>query len=121
MHDTDPGAITGYHAHVYFDEQSIDGARRLCEEAQRRFGATMGRMHEKPVGPHPSWSCQLAFAPALFDQVVPWLALNRGPLIILVHPETGDHLRDHRDHALWMGQVMPLKLSIFTREQGEDA
>jgi len=118
MHDTDPGVITGYHAHVYFDAESIDGARGLCEEAQRRFGAVMGRVHEKPVGPHPMWSCQLAFEPRLFDQVVPWLALNRGHLTVLVHPETGDPLRDHRDHALWMGQMMPLELSIFTRNEG---
>jgi aromatic ring-cleaving dioxygenase len=121
MNETDPARINGYHAHVYFDADSIDDARSLCEEAARRFQVAMGRVHDKPVGPHPSWSCQLAFEPALFGTVVPWLALNRGQLVILVHPETGDPLRDHRDHALWMGQVLALNLSVFTPRRDEDA
>jgi DOPA 4,5-dioxygenase len=106
-------AIEGFHAHVYFDRDTVDQARALCEEAGRRFALTVGRMHERAVGPHPCWSCQLAFAPEHFGAVVPWLALNRGGLTVLVHPDTGDDLRDHRDHALWMGRVEPLDLSIF--------
>jgi len=113
MHTTDPSTIRGYHAHVYFDASSIERARALCQEAGRRFEVAVGRVHEKPVGPHPCWSCQLAFAPGLFERVVPWLALNRGDLVVFVHPETGDDLRDHRDHAIWMGQVVALDLSIF--------
>ena len=121
MSYADHAVIHDWHAHVYFDAASIDAARALCEEAARRFGATMGRMHEKPVGPHPRWSCQLAFEPGEFHRLVPWLAINRGGLTILVHPETGDDLRDHRDHALWMGEILPLDLSVFTPRQGESA
>ena len=54
--------ITGYHAHVYFDAASREQARTLCEAAGRTLGVTVGRMHDKPVGPHPRGSCQLAFA-----------------------------------------------------------
>lgn len=113
MQYLDPDTIRGYHAHVYFDAKSIEQARALCEEAGQRFGVSVGRMHEQPVGPHPCWSCQLSFAPALFQQVVPWLALNRAGLVVFVHPRTGDELADHRDHALWMGQVMELDLSVL--------
>lgn len=105
--------IKGYHAHVYFDASSIEQARALCEAARDKFGAVMGRMHEKPVGPHPMWSCQLGFEPGAFAEVIPWLALNRGGLIVFTHPDTGDHLADHRDHAIWMGGMPPLDLSIF--------
>ena len=45
--------ITGYHAHVYFDADTVETARALCEAARDRFGVVMGRVHEKPVGPHP--------------------------------------------------------------------
>ncbi|MGE8385139.1 MAG: DOPA 4,5-dioxygenase family protein, partial [Pseudomonas putida] len=55
--------IKGYHAHVYYDAATMEQARELCEEAARLFPVTMGRMHQKPVGPHPDWSCQLAFGP----------------------------------------------------------
>ncbi len=45
--------IKGYHAHVYYDASTQEQARQLCEEAARLFPVTMGRMHQKPVGPHP--------------------------------------------------------------------
>jgi DOPA 4,5-dioxygenase len=109
----DVSTIKDWHAHVYFDAQTVDQARELCEEAGRRFTVQVGRVHEKPVGPHPCWSCQLAFLPDQFDTVVPWLNLNRDGLDVLVHPQTGDDLVDHRDRAMWLGRSMELDLSIF--------
>ena len=106
--------IRGFHAHVYFDEASLEQARALCEAARDRFAVEMGRMHEKLVGPHPRWSCQLAFEPDQFGQVIPWLALNRDGLTVFIHPETGDDLTDHTDHAMWMGELLTLDLSIFS-------
>ncbi|AZC15469.1 MULTISPECIES: DOPA 4,5-dioxygenase family protein [Pseudomonas] len=105
--------IKGYHAHVYFDASTIEQARALCEQAAQLFDLRMGRVHERQVGPHPDWSCQLAFGPELFGQVVPWLALNRQGLVVFLHPETGDELQDHTDHAIWMGALRPLDLSVF--------
>lgn len=105
--------VEGYHAHVYFDAQTIDQARALCEEATQRFGLKMGRVHEKPVGPHPDWSCQLAFEHAQLADVVRWLALNRKGLGVLLHPLTGDDLADHTEHAIWMGAVRDLDVSMF--------
>ncbi|MEZ5668089.1 MAG: DOPA 4,5-dioxygenase family protein [Alphaproteobacteria bacterium] len=110
--------IDGFHAHVYFSEETAEQARLLCEAARDRFGAVMGRMHRRPVGPHPVWSCQLAFPPALFGTLVPWLALNRDRLVVFVHPETGDALADHTRHALWMGQMLPLDLAALQPADG---
>lgn len=105
--------IRGYHAHVYFDADSQAAAQALCETAAALFPLKMGRMHERPVGPHPDWSCQLAFKAALFGEVIPWLALNRGSLVVFIHPITGHDLIDHRDRAIWMGAVRPLDLSVL--------
>ncbi len=105
--------IAGYHAHIYYDAHTIDQARALCEAARDRFAVQMGRMHEKPVGPHPCWSCQLAFEPETFTKLIPWLALNRDGLVVFVHPETGDALKDHTEHSMWMGEMMELDTSIF--------
>lgn len=105
--------IHGYHAHVYFDAATVEAARRLCEAVRDQFDADMGRVHERPVGPHPMWSCQLAFGPDGFDRIVPWLALNRDGLTVFIHPDTGDDLKDHRDHAIWMGGMPALKLEMF--------
>lgn len=106
-------AIRGWHVHVYYDAQSMPRAGQLCERAAERFALTMGRMHERPVGPHPDWSCQLSFAPELFADVLPWLLLNRDGLTLFAHPLTGDDLADHRDHALWIGEQRPLNLANF--------
>ncbi len=108
--------IRGYHAHVYFDAETVDQARALCETVSTTYGADMGRVHERAVGPHPMWSCQLAFEPDGFSQIVPWLALNRAGLTVFIHPDTGDDLKDHRDHAIWMGSMPALKLAMFERK-----
>ncbi len=44
MNFTDNDVIHGYHAHVYYDADSIDAARTLCQEAGRRFALTVGRI-----------------------------------------------------------------------------
>jgi DOPA 4,5-dioxygenase len=107
-------AITGYHAHVYFDAASRESADRLCTQAGRTFGLTVGRMHDKPVGPHPRGSCQLAFGPELFAQVIPWLIVNRGGLTIFAHAETGDAMKDHTEHVVWLGPSETLKLAALS-------
>lgn len=104
--------ITSWHAHVYFDAESRDAARAFFDVAAAHFGdaVAMGRFHERPVGPHPCWSYQIAFSTTRFADVVGWLALNHGALDVLVHPNTGDELRDHRDSALWLGHSHTLDL-----------
>ena len=107
--------ITGFHAHVYFDAGTVGQATVLCEKARDKFGVDIGRVHEKNVGPHPRWSCQLAVSPDKFGNVISWLALNRDGLTVFAHPETGDHLKDHTEHAMWLGEMLDLDLSIFER------
>ena len=116
---TDPAIITGYHAHVYYDAATKEAAAHLRDAIKARYGeaVSLGRWHDTPVGPHPMGSYQVAFEPTLFADMVPWLALNRLDLVVFVHPETGDALRDHRDRALWLGASQPLKLSIFDESE----
>ena len=113
MSNNELSEIHGFHAHVYYDAATLEQASRLCEAARQRFSLSMGRMHQRQVGPHPCWSCQLAFAPESFGEIIPWLALNRDGLVVFIHPETGDDLSDHTSYAIWMGKIMPLDLSIF--------
>ena len=109
--------IKGFHAHVYFDEATVEQANALCQKAGETFAGnhpfTVGRMHHRPVGPHPCWSFQLAFANELFGEVIPWLSLHRDGLTVFIHPQTGDDLKDHTDHAIWMGSIELLKLEAL--------
>jgi DOPA 4,5-dioxygenase len=104
---------TAYHAHVYFGPQTAAQARALCEEAGRQFKVQVGRVHERKVGPHPCWSCQLSFAAGEFDRLIPWLDAHRGGLDVFVHGLTGNDLADHTTHAYWLGSEHALDLSQF--------
>lgn len=103
----------GYHAHIYFGPETVEQARALREAAGQELKASVGRFHEKLVGPHPHWSCQLAFTREEFDNVVPWLESRRNGLDIFVHGLTGNDLEDHTTHAYWLGNSSPLNLSVF--------
>lgn len=107
--------IQSWHAHVYFDSSSRSEAWALREtiEAELAGHVEIGRFHEKPVGPHPMWSFQLALSPAHFSQVMAWLAPNHGKLDVFAHQNTGDELRDHRDSALWLGKSHELNLAAL--------
>lgn len=112
MNHLDIAAIESWHAHVYFDAQSRDAAMAFREDVAAQFGdlVAIGRFHERPVGPHPQWSFQIAFGPQQFAAVIGWLALNHGALDVFAHPNTGDELRDHRDRAIWIGRSYQLDL-----------
>jgi aromatic ring-cleaving dioxygenase len=102
-----------YHAHIYFNAASLDQARNLCENAGETLKISVGRVHTRPVGPHPHWSCQLSFDAPRFDEVITWLDQHRHGLNILVHGVTGDDLADHTEHAAWLGQASELNLALF--------
>jgi aromatic ring-cleaving dioxygenase len=119
MTDDSTPAIRGFHAHVYFGPDTVQQARALCEAAAQAFPLKLGRVHQQAVGPHPDWSCQLAFKPDLFGALIPWLAMRRAGLVVFIHPISNNDLVDHRDRAMWMGAVRPLKLDVLSEKQSD--
>ena len=109
---TEP-SIRDFHAHIYYDPEEVELARQLAAAALARFPVAVGHFHLRPVGPHPRGSVQLTVPTELFGDVAQWLALNRGPLTIFAHAETGDDLADHSRHVIWFGPSELLDLSIF--------
>jgi DOPA 4,5-dioxygenase len=115
------GAITSYHAHLYWRspaERAI--ALQVRQWIGERFGVAMGRVHDQPVGPHTEPMYQVAFTTEVFPRFVPWLMLNRGPLSVLIHPNTGRARDDHLLHALWLGQPLALREEVLPNEPGTD-
>ena len=104
--------IVGFHAHIYFDNDSRDAAARV-REGLTQFEVQLGRWHDKPIGPHPQAMYQVAFLPPQFGTVVPWLMLHREELNILVHPETGDDVADNTIHSLWLGEKLELNVEVL--------
>ena len=112
--------IEDYHVHVYYDAASKAQAEALRAKLESAFPeAEYGRWHDNPVGPHPEGSYQVHFDKKLFPKIVPFLALERDGLTVLVHPNTGKDLEDHRDYAMWMGSMPDLKLSIFEKDDAK--
>jgi len=107
--------IVEYHAHVYYDPATTRAAAdRLRQRVTAEFPqARLGRWHDALVGPHTRSMYQIALPPTMLGAFVPWLMLNRDGLTVLLHPETGDDLRDHTAHAAWFGAVLPLRLEAF--------
>ncbi|WP_050453305.1 DOPA 4,5-dioxygenase family protein [Candidatus Burkholderia verschuerenii] len=109
--------IANWHAHIYFDATTRDAAWQLRQVIESQFAdalqsgtLTLGRFHERPVGPHPAWSFQLGFGSESLTTMLEWLALNHGALDVFMHPNTGDALKDHRDSAVWIGRSYELVL-----------
>ncbi|WP_428774791.1 DOPA 4,5-dioxygenase family protein [Vibrio sp.] len=102
-----------YHAHIYFDASTLEFASNLCQQIEKQFSLHLGRLHQKPVGPHTMWSCQILFTHSDFDSFIPWLDQNRGDLSVLVHADTGDDLADHTTYAYWLGDAVKLDLRGF--------
>ena len=96
-----------------YDEASRPTAAQVREAIANRFEVRMGRWRDEPVGPHPRPMYQVAFAPEQFHAIVPWLALNRDGLVVLIHPDTGDAPADHADHAIWLGEKLNLDIEFL--------
>jgi len=112
--DAGDATILSWHAHVYFKpDRTRAMAERVRAGVAQRFKVQLGRWHDVPVGPHTAAMYQIAFEPAVFAGLVPWLALHREGLSVLVHPNTLAPRADHLVHALWLGTPLALKPDVL--------
>jgi hypothetical protein len=49
------------------------------------------------------------FTTEQFENIVPWLMLNRQGLDVLVHPLTDNSYDDHSRYAVWLGSPVPFE------------
>ncbi|CAN8098275.1 unnamed protein product [Discula destructiva] len=120
------GRRGGFDIHVYYTQSQMPYARNLHKRIRHEFPELrIYKFWEQPVGPHPYAMFEVnLFTPAQFGAFVPWLVIWRGELSALVHPNTtmgpGEllseaELRNHTQRAIWMGEKVPLDLSIFLK------
>ncbi|RDW86222.1 uncharacterized protein DSM5745_02864 [Aspergillus mulundensis] len=104
-------------AQLHNNPDQVAYARALWERIRREFPELrIYTFWDKPVGPHPVAMFEVnLFTPAQFGAFVPWLVIQRGPLSVLIHPNTEEHEdeRNHTQRAVWMGDRIPLDLRPF--------
>jgi aromatic ring-cleaving dioxygenase len=103
----------GYHAHIYYSAETKPVAERLHDTIAKKFAVRIGDLSDEPRGPHPISQFVAIFETPEFQNVVPWLMLNREGLDVLVHPLTESSYDDHSKNALWLGTPVPMRLDIL--------
>ena len=111
--------LKGYHAHVYYDAATKSTAERLRDTIIAKFAVKPGAFSDEPRGPHPISQFNVIFETPEFQNIVPWLMLNREGLDVLVHPLTESSYDDHSKHALWLGTPVALKLDVLRPKYSE--
>ncbi|KAL1619334.1 hypothetical protein SLS56_010134 [Neofusicoccum ribis] len=116
----DNGRRGGFDVHIYFyqaDASQLKFATELWERIRREFPELrIYQLWDKPIGPHVTAMFEVnLFTPEQFGAFIPWLVVNRGPLSALLHPNTGDDLRDHSQRATWLGEQLPLNMGPLRR------
>lgn len=117
------GQRGGFDVHIYYYQANAYQcafAKALWERVRREFPELrIYQLFDRPIGPHPIAMFEVnVFTPAQFGAFIPWLVINRGPLSALVHPNTeseGEEERNHTQRATWLGERLPLDMSLFRR------
>src|SRR3981081_1569331 len=83
----------GYHAHVYYNAETKATAAKLSATLIGKFMRGGVTLSGEPRAPPPISQFTVIFETPEFQQIVPWLMLNRDGLDILVHTltETSSH------------------------------
>jgi aromatic ring-cleaving dioxygenase len=109
----------GYHAHVYYNAETKPAAAKLRDTLVGKFNVEAGAFSDEPRGPRPISQFAVIFETPEFQNIVPWLMLNREGLDVLVHPLTESSYDDHSKNALWLGTPVPMRLDILRPKYSE--
>jgi|SRR5271163_3205546 len=105
--------LKGYHAHVYYNPETRPAAEKLRATLIDKFIVEPGAFSDAPIGPHPISQFNVTFEIPEFQNIVPWLMLNREGLDVLIHPLTESSYDDHSKNALWLGTPVAMRLEIL--------
>jgi aromatic ring-cleaving dioxygenase len=106
-----------WHAHIYCEAEER-GAAETLRAAFAGMKASgdgpilfVGRLSDRPVGPHPIPQFEIHFPESARGQVA--RIIEGSGLRALVHPLTDDDLADHTTLAHWIGQPLDLDVSVL--------
>ena len=102
-----------YHAHIYYQEGERAAAKLLRERlaGMPEHVGFVGRMTWEAVGPHPIPQFEIHFVEASLPALLP--VIEASHLRALIPPLTDDDLADHTILGQWLGEPVPLDLSVL--------
>lgn len=99
-----------FHGHIYWDTPDKRETAMWLRPLLKSMDCRLGNVHDSLVGPHPQPMYQIEYTSRNQQVVENFLRQNARNLSVLLHDDTGDHVRDHTDGARWIGK--PLELDI---------
>jgi aromatic ring-cleaving dioxygenase len=107
--------ISGFHLHVYYDLDDLPTGIEVHRDLLKGLTCIdgCGPVKRVPVGPHPKPSFEVWFQNSHLGEVVLWVLQNRRGLSALIHPLTKNEIRDHSEHAVWIGSPLTLDFTFL--------
>lgn len=107
-----------WHAHIYYDHASWNAAETLHQQLSDMVKqgtcdglVLVGHMYDTGVGPHPKPQFEIQFYEFAVPRITDILAATG--LTTLIHPLTLDDLADHTTLARWLGEPIPLDVTVL--------
>src|ERR1700760_917039 len=108
--------VGGFDAHVQFSLElplEMEYAKNLYDRIRYEFPELrVYNFFDEPAGPFTSGSFEISLrSPLELGTMLSWLVIHRGPLPVLIHPNTENTgetnelaaINDHTKRALWLG------------------
>jgi DOPA 4,5-dioxygenase len=97
-----------YHAHIYWENDEEKIKALSLREPLIKLTCDLGRVWDRPIGPHPLPMFQAKYSDSIKQNVEDLLS-NSG-LIVLLHEDTGDDIKDHTLGARWIRRSLDLNI-----------
>ena len=130
--------IHSWHVHLLFvnsDPEEVEGAKKLYFEFLTAFNLTtedddhcVDLLHNDHMctfgievggetgNPFLSGNWAIYFLPKDLAAVVTYMSQHRDDFSVLVHPNSSNHLLDHSEYTIWLGNTWPLNLAPFRHD-----
>ena len=106
-----------YHGHFYFTAETALSAEIIRQKMALELPQLLNLFPLLPraVGPHPMPMFEFHFRGSDLELIKSWLVKNRSQHSVFIHPLSGDEINDHTRYAEFIGEALPLNISILTK------
>lgn len=106
-----------FHGHVYFSADQIERATEVRQNLASALPQLtyLGKLITRPIGPHTKPMFEIHIPAAKIERIMPVINELRQGLSVLIHPVQENELEAHATGARWLGEKLPLDLTVLTK------